>query len=66
MKKVIIFGTGGFAQIIYLYLKKDPEFNIVAFTANEYTIREKTLYDLPIVPFETIEQTYPPNHFKCL
>lgn len=64
MKKVIIFGTGGFAQIIYLYLQKDPTFRIVAFTANHWAIKEKTLYDLPIVAFETIEQTYPPNEFQ--
>lgn len=64
MKKVIIFGTGGFAQVIYQYLKKDPKFNIVAFTANEHTIREKTFYDIPIVPFETIEQTHPPESFQ--
>ena len=51
MKKVIIFGTGGFAKIIYLYLNKDPGFNITAFTANEQAIKEKTLYNLPIVPF---------------
>jgi sugar O-acyltransferase (sialic acid O-acetyltransferase NeuD family) len=64
MKKVIIFGTGGFAQIIYLYLQKDPAFQIVAFTANEWTIKEKTLYNLPIIPFETIEQTHPPDEFE--
>jgi sugar O-acyltransferase (sialic acid O-acetyltransferase NeuD family) len=64
MKKVIIFGTGGFAKIIYLYLQKDPSFNIIAFTANEQTIKEKTLYNLPIVPFETIEQNYSPNEYE--
>ena len=64
MKKVIIFGTGGFAKIIYLYLQKDPSFNIIAFTANEQTIKEKTLYDLPIIPFETIEEKYSPNEHE--
>ncbi|MBA3978049.1 MAG: hypothetical protein H0X50_07665, partial [Nitrosopumilus sp.] len=63
MKKVIIFGTGGFAQTIYLYLRKDPAFHIEAFSANEWAIKENTLYSLPVVPFEKIEQTYPPNEF---
>jgi sugar O-acyltransferase (sialic acid O-acetyltransferase NeuD family) len=64
MKKVIIFGTGAFAQIIYLYLRKDPAFSIVAFSANYRLIKEKILYDLPVVPFETIEQIYPPSEFQ--
>jgi sugar O-acyltransferase (sialic acid O-acetyltransferase NeuD family) len=61
MKKVIIFGTGGFAQIVYLYLKKaDPsELQVVAFSANESVIKEKILYGLPVVPFEYIERRYP-------
>jgi sugar O-acyltransferase (sialic acid O-acetyltransferase NeuD family) len=64
MKKVIIFGTGGFAKIIYLYLQKDPDFNIIAFTANEQTIKEKTLHNLPIIPFETIEEKYSPDEYE--
>ena len=64
MKKVIIFGTGGFAKIIYLYLQKDPAFNIIAFTANEQTIKEKTLDNLPIIPFETIEEKYSPDEYE--
>ena len=63
MKKVIIFGTGEFAKIIYLYLRKDPAFHIEAFSANEWAIKESILYNLPVVPFEKIEQTYPPIEF---
>jgi len=63
VKKIIIFGTGGFAQIVYSYLRKDPMSQIVAFSANEWAIKEKTLYDLPVVPFERIEQLYPPDAY---
>ena len=61
MKKVVIFGTGGFAQIVYLYLKKiDPsKLQVVAFSANESLIKEKTLCGLPVEPFEYIERRYP-------
>jgi sugar O-acyltransferase (sialic acid O-acetyltransferase NeuD family) len=61
MKKVIIFGTGGFAEIVYLYLNKvDPsELQVIAFSANESVIKEKTFYGLPVVPFEHIERIYP-------
>lgn len=61
MKKVVIFGTGGFAQIVYLYLKKiDPsKLQVVAFSANELVIKEQTLCGLPVEPFENIERRYP-------
>ena len=66
MKKVIIFGTGGFAQIVHLYLKKvDPsELQVIAFSANESTIKEKSLHGLPILPFEQIEKTYPSRAYQ--
>jgi sugar O-acyltransferase (sialic acid O-acetyltransferase NeuD family) len=63
MKKIIIFGAGGFAQIVYHYLRKDPSLQIVAFSANEWTIKEKVLYNLPILPFEKIEQIYHPDAY---
>jgi shikimate 5-dehydrogenase len=58
MKKVVIFGTGGFAQIVYLYLKKiDPSnLQVVAFSANELVIKEKTLFGLSVEPFEHMEK----------
>jgi sugar O-acyltransferase (sialic acid O-acetyltransferase NeuD family) len=65
MKKVVIFGTGGFAQIVYMYLKKvDPaELEVVAFSANELVIKKKTLCGLPVVPFEHIEKIYPRQQY---
>ena len=64
MKKVITFGTGNFAQIIYIYLKQSSEFEVVAFTVNEWAIKDtNTFCDLPIVPFENVQEIYPPNNF---
>jgi len=64
MKRIIIFGTGNFAKIIYLYLKSDPSFEIVAFTVNENNITENSLFGLPIIPFEKIETIYPFQEFQ--
>jgi sugar O-acyltransferase (sialic acid O-acetyltransferase NeuD family) len=64
MKKVIIFGTGGFAKIIYQYLQKDSSYDVAAFTANGHTIKEKALYNIPIIPFETIEKKYSPSEYQ--
>lgn len=64
MKDIVIFGLGGFAEIVYTYFKHDSSFNVVAFTANESAIKERSLFGLPVVPFENIETIYPPTKFQ--
>lgn len=64
MEKVIIFGTGGFAQVAHFYLTKDSPYEVVAFTANKNFIQERELLGLPVIPFEEIEKNYPSGKFK--
>jgi sugar O-acyltransferase (sialic acid O-acetyltransferase NeuD family) len=63
-QKVIIFGTGDFAQIAYFYLSKDSPYEVVAFTADRSHIREKKFLSLPLVSFEEVSKIYPPDKFK--
>lgn len=63
MKKVIIFGTGDFAKVVYFYLTKDSPNKVVAFTANGWAIKEKELLGLPVIPFENIETSYSPDEY---
>jgi sugar O-acyltransferase (sialic acid O-acetyltransferase NeuD family) len=62
--KVVIFGTGSFAQVVHFYLTNDSEHEVVAFTVNEAHIKERELLGLPVVPFESLAQEYPPDEFK--
>jgi len=39
MKNVIIFGTGDLGKLIHLYLKKDSSHEVVAFTVNEWALK---------------------------
>jgi sugar O-acyltransferase (sialic acid O-acetyltransferase NeuD family) len=63
-KKVIIFGPGDLGQVVYSYLKEDSDFEIVAFTAHKNKIEKEKLFDLPIIPYEEIEKTHPPEKFS--
>lgn len=63
-EKMIIFGTGSFAEVAYYYLAKDSPYEVVAFTADRVLITEEEKFGLPIVPFEDVEKLYPPNKFK--
>ena len=64
MKKVIIFGTSELGKLIHLYLSKDSQHNVTAFTVNEWAVKEKKVNDLPVVPFENIESSYPPSQYS--
>lgn len=64
MEKVVIFGVGDIASVAHFYLTHDSPHEVVAFTVDREFIRENELLGLPIVPFEEIEVSYPPNKFK--
>jgi len=64
--EIIIFGTGEFAQEIFLYLEKFSEFKVVAFTIHKEFIKEEKLYEKPIIPFEEIENNYSPNKVSMI
>lgn len=63
MKKVVTFGTGDFARVAHFYLTHDSPYEVVAFTVNGDFIKEKELSGLPVVPFEEVQDHYPPAEF---
>jgi len=62
--KIVIFGAGQTAEIVYHYFANDSSFSVVAFTVNAEHRDKKSLFGLPIVEFEEIEKKYPPDEFK--
>lgn len=64
MSKIVIFGEGKYAEEAYFYFTNDSPHDIVAFTADEKFIRKTELFGLPVSPFETIQDKYPPSAFE--
>lgn len=62
-QKIVIFGTGDFGKVAHFYLTHDSIHEVVAFTANDWAIKEKNLLNLPVVPFENIEKEFPSSKF---
>ncbi|GAK56885.1 UDP-3-O-(3-hydroxymyristoyl)-like protein [Candidatus Vecturithrix granuli] len=62
-KKVVIFGVSTLARLAYVYLTEDSPYEVTAFTVHEDYLKEKKLFELDLVPFERIEEIYPPEHF---
>jgi sugar O-acyltransferase (sialic acid O-acetyltransferase NeuD family) len=62
-KDIIIFGAGVNADIVQFYMREVSRWPVKAFTVNEKFIKEDTFNRLPLVPFENIENTYPPDKY---
>lgn len=64
MAKVVIFGIQDFASLAHFYLREDSPHEVVAFTVTqEYWPSETTFESRPIVAFEELEKTHPPDHY---
>jgi len=64
-EKIIIIGAGEFAQIAHEYFMHDSPYEVVAFSAEKEFIKEPTLLNLPVIPFEEIERHYDPQRYAA-
>jgi len=63
-QKLIILGDSAFAEIAYEYFTHDSDYQVVAFSVEKNYIKRDVLFDLPVVPFEAIEESHAPSeHF---
>ena len=63
-KKLIIVGTGETALIAYEYFQYDSEYEVVAFSVHEKFLTVSKVNGLPVVAFESLEQSFPPSEFE--
>ncbi len=63
-KKAIIFGANGQAEVVSYLLEKDSEYEVVAFCCSAQYRNSDTIFDKPLVAFESIEKSYPPTEFE--
>lgn len=58
MKNIIIYGNTSFSCMIAEYIKKCTDWNISCFCVDKQFIDCDTLMDIPVIPFEEIENKY--------
>lgn len=61
MKNLVIVGTGDYAMVAYEILKREGQYNIIAFSEERDFIRHHMIGSLPNVPFEELEFKTPPS-----
>jgi sugar O-acyltransferase (sialic acid O-acetyltransferase NeuD family) len=77
MVEVVIFGVKDLAQLAHYYISNDTQYEVAAFTVHEEFMPENRefgypnqellpdpLARYPIVPFERVEEIYPPSKYK--
>ena len=61
MNQLVIFGTGGFAEMAHYYFERDSPFSVAAFTVDSAYVAEATFQGLPVIAFEELEASFPPH-----
>lgn len=63
MKRLILFGTGKIAEVIFYYAKTECGFDVTAFTVDEKFVKDKQYLGLPVIAFSEVEKKYPPSEY---
>jgi sugar O-acyltransferase (sialic acid O-acetyltransferase NeuD family) len=64
-RKLILLGDSAFAEVAFEYFTRESRYQVVAFAVERAFLKRDRLFDLPVVPFEDLEQLYSPSehHF---
>jgi sugar O-acyltransferase (sialic acid O-acetyltransferase NeuD family) len=59
-RKLVLVGDSAFAEIAYEYFTYDSSYEVVAFAVEQAYLKRSQLFGLPVVPFETLSEHFPP------
>jgi sugar O-acyltransferase (sialic acid O-acetyltransferase NeuD family) len=62
-RKLVLFGAGDIAQLAWFYFTHDSDREVAAFTVDRAYLQGDSFQGLPLVPFEEVEQHYPPAEY---
>lgn len=64
-RSIVLVGAGETAEMAFEYFTRDSGRTVAGFAVEEAYLRDTRLMDRPVVPFERIEQIYPPSEFDA-
>jgi sugar O-acyltransferase (sialic acid O-acetyltransferase NeuD family) len=62
---VVVFGAGSFAALASRYLEREGGLRVAAFTVDEAHRTADTFLGRPLVPFEDVHRSHPPELYPC-
>jgi len=63
MKKTVIFGAGKIAEVVHYYMANESPRQVAGFTCDDEHVGGDSFQELPVVPFSTVHETFPPDDF---
>jgi sugar O-acyltransferase (sialic acid O-acetyltransferase NeuD family) len=60
-RKLLLIGDSAFAEIAFEYFQHDSEYDVIAFCVEQQFLKRESLFGLPVVPLEDIENRYAPE-----
>jgi sugar O-acyltransferase (sialic acid O-acetyltransferase NeuD family) len=60
---IVIFGAGEIAELADFYFTNDSECEVAGFTVDESYLAKTEFRGRPVVPFERVTETFPPERF---
>ena len=61
MKPLVIFGAGDIAELAHFYFTRDAHTQVAAFTVDAAYLRDPRFCGLPVVAFEELVRSFPPD-----
>jgi sugar O-acyltransferase (sialic acid O-acetyltransferase NeuD family) len=59
-RKLILVGDSAFAEVAYEYFTHDSDYEVVAFAVEQDYLKRDSLFGVPVVAFESLEQRFAP------
>jgi sugar O-acyltransferase (sialic acid O-acetyltransferase NeuD family) len=63
MQQIVIFGAGEIAELADFYFAHDSGFEVAGFTVDEAYLKDREFCGRPVVPFEHVTESFPPERF---
>jgi sugar O-acyltransferase (sialic acid O-acetyltransferase NeuD family) len=60
-RRLVIVGDSAFAEVAYECFTHDSDYEVVGFSVEAAYLKRESLFGLPIVPFESLEQRFAPG-----
>jgi sugar O-acyltransferase (sialic acid O-acetyltransferase NeuD family) len=61
-RQLVVVGDTAFAEVAYEYFTHDSPYRVAAFSVEDRYRKKGSLFGLPVVPFETLDREFPPEH----
>jgi len=63
MQEIVVFGTGEIAELADFYFRHDSKFKVAGFTVDEEYLKDSEFHGRPVVPFERVMKSFPPQRY---